>query len=125
VVEYQIQDSSKTIVAYDSLKGRVLTANSDSLIITDSLQAIKLLLTAFSSLMEQNQKNSEKLYATEDILNYVNTMGFVLNKNRVKFNKAVSAYFKLAGWRGRYHQMQKLDILTRDLKGNATGWIKQ
>ena len=60
-----------------------------------------------------------------EVLRYVTTEGYVLNKNRVKFNIAVKKHLQLLGDKSKYKKMQKLDILVRDIHGKAIGWVPQ
>lgn len=111
--ELQIQDSAKGLVAYQK--------KDSALVVLDSVATISVLMNT----IKQMQKQNEKLYAAQDILSYVNTQGYVLNKDRVKFNDAVKKYFKLSDQKQAYQKMQKLDILIRDVKGKALGWVSQ
>ena len=118
-------DSLKTLRVYDSAKGEVAIYYKDSLIVTDSLAAIKTLLKISQYSFEQQQKQNEKYWAAQDILNYINTQGYVMNKDRKKFNEAVAKYRKLTNQKGKAERMQKLDILIRDVNGKALGWVSQ
>lgn len=118
-------DSLKILRVYDSVKGEVAIYYKDSLIVMDSLAAIKTLLKISQYSFEQQQKQNEKYWAAQDILNYINTQGYVMNKDRKKFNEAVSKYRKLTNQKGKAEKMQKLDILIRDVNGKALGWVSQ
>jgi hypothetical protein len=109
----QIQDSAKGLVAYQK--------KDSSLVVIDSAATINVLMNTIKQIQEENKK----LYAAQDILSYINTQGYVLNKDRIKFNDAVENYFKLSGNKTDYKKMQKLDILIRSVKGKALGWVSQ
>lgn len=111
--QLQIQDSGNRLVAYQK--------KDSALVVLDSAATIKVLMNCIQKMQEQNKK----LYAAEDILSYINTQGYVLNKDRVKFNDAVAKYFKLSDKKLNYQKMQKLDILIRSVKGKALGWVSQ
>jgi len=87
-------------------------------IIGDTMDNIRYLVTQVLEL-------TKKLNAAKVILDCVTVYGFVYNKNRIRFNNAVNEWLNINHDKRKVDKMQKLDILTRDLKGNPTGWIKQ
>jgi len=93
--------------------------DSTIFIIGDTAKAIKQLYIEMKKAMEE-------LELTKAILYNVSSRGFVYNRNRVAFNKSVKEYLKFKEFKNLdYYPMQNMDILIRDLKGKATGWIKQ
>ncbi len=121
----QMKDSPKTLTVSDSIKGVVAIYRNDSLIVIDSLAAIMILIETLQRQFEQQEKQSEIYFAASEILRYVNIDGFVLNKNRIKFNKAVVAYLKATKQKMVKSKIQRIDILVKDNKGNPLGWVKQ
>lgn len=68
----------------DSVKGLVAYQKKDSLLVViDSAATINVLINTIKKMQEQNRK----LYEVQDILRYINTQGYVLNKDRIKFKK--------------------------------------
>lgn len=63
--------------------------------------------------------------AADNILSCLNSTGYVLNKDRKRFNHAVAVYMKLIHRNIHAPKMLKLDILVRDINGNALYWVSQ
>lgn len=85
----------RSFVVYDSAHRLVCEQTKDFLIVLDSLATIKVLIKSLKEQFERESDIWQKLYAAEDILRYVSVNGYVDNKHRKKFNKAVLKYQKL------------------------------
>lgn len=115
--ELQIHDSAKGLVAFQK--------QDSSLVVIDSNATITVLMKSLKQWQEQSLKDSKELWAAKDILACLNTQGYVLNKDRLKFNNATKNYFNLINRKEQFQKMQTLDILIRDVKGKALGWVSQ
>lgn len=88
---------NKEFSVSDSIKGIVAIKKKDTLIIIDSLATIQTLIKISESHFKHQEEQNKRLLAAQDILNYITIDGFVFNKNRVAFNRAVVRYRKLLG----------------------------
>lgn len=118
-------DSSNTIRVVDSALGIVAVFKDGIMSVKDSSAALAILLENFLFSMKSQQKQSEKYWAAQDVLNCVTTRGYVLNKDRIIFNKAVVRYKKIIADKRKFDKMRNMDILIKDSKGNAIGWAQQ
>lgn len=110
------------IITLDSLGTNKTYLIIDS---SDHLQIVGDTMTVIKSLLGIMAEQGKKLAAAQKLLSNVTTLGFVWNRNRLTFNKAVKEYYKIMGYTGKIEPMQPLDILVRNLDGTAAGWIKQ
>ena len=112
-LDYRVYDSTKGLVAYQK--------KDSGWVILDSAATINVLVSSIKRMQDERKE----LYAATSILEYVNTQGYVLNKDLDKFNSAVERYFKVCGNKNKFKKMQPIDILVLDKKGSAVGWVSQ
>lgn len=86
--EYIISDydSSKKIVVYNAYKKR-----DSAIVVLDSSKTIIQLVDFFT----KNYKKQNEIYYLKIIFSFINKKGYVLKKDKIKFNKAVKDYHDL------------------------------
>lgn len=114
-------DNYYELMIMNDFKTVAYLKKDSSLVVIDSLATIKQLIASIKNMQEQNTV----LYEAQNILRYVTTRGYVLNKHRVEFNAAIEKYFKVTNQKIKYDKMLNLEILIRDINGKALGWVKQ